>query len=307
MRQPIVVGTDMTRASDDALLRAEMLATRDSVELTVVHAISPLLWAVGDHAEHFARLRDQIEQRITSVTGRPRSAYSVLIERGLPHAVLARLAIAQDALLVVGSHMHHGLGHALVRDVSERVIERARGPVLVTTPGAESGQVLVAVDRPFELSEPLDAGIEEARATGSQLAILHCVQTGLLHMLAADLNNGGADAQRPLGMDAPLPEARRALRAELARRRVSAQVSVFEGAPHPLLMNIARRIRTRLIVIGSGHCKRSLDVTNAVLRHAPCSVLVVDCRSAFDRDTALGAADIAPAGTSPAAEERLAD
>ena len=294
MKHPIIVGTDMTPASDDALMRAEARATRDSVDLTVVHAVSPLLWAVGDHAEHFARLREQVEQRTTAITGRPRNAYHVVIERGLPHVVLARLAIANDALLVVGAHMHHGLGHALLKDVSERVVERARGPVLVTKPGSDSGRVLVAVEPPFEFSESLDAAIQEARATGSELAVLHCVDTGLLQTLAADLINGGAYAARPLGLKAVIPEARHALRAEFARRRIRAELWLFEGTVHSLISDVARRTRPRLVVIGSGHGKRSLDSTNAVLRHAPCSVLVVDSRAALDRDSTFGAGDLDP-------------
>ena len=294
MKHPIIVGTDMTVASDDALVRAEALATRDSVELTVVHAVSPLLLAVGEHAEHFARLREQVEQRITAITGRPRNAYNVVIERGLPHAVLARLAVANDALLVVGAHMHHGLGHALLKDVSERVLERARGPVLVTKPGGESGPVLVAVEPPFEFSESLGAAIQEARATGSHLAVLHCVDTGLLHTLAADLINGGAHATRPLGLKAVIPEARHALQAEFARRRIRAEIWLLEGAVDSLIPAVARRTRPRLIVIGSGHGKRSLETTNAVLRHTHCSMLVVDSGSALDRYSALGAGDIDP-------------
>jgi len=158
----------------------------------VVHAVSPLLLAFGEHAEHFARLRRQVEQRTTAITGRPRNAYNVVIERGLPHALLARLALANDALLVIGAHMHHGLGHALLKDVTERVVERACGPVLVTKPGADAGPVLVAVEPPFESSASLDLAVEEARATGAELAVLHCVDSGRLHMLPADLLNGAA-------------------------------------------------------------------------------------------------------------------
>ena len=288
MKHPIIVGTDLTETSDEALVRAEALATRDSVALTVVHAVSPLLWGIGNHVEHFVRVREQVKLRVTAVTGRPRGAYRVIIERGLAHAVLARLAIAEDALLVVGSHMHHGLGHALLKDVSERVVERARGPVLVTRSGTNAGCVLVAVDQPFDLSEPLQAGIQEARTTGSQLTALHCVETGFMYSLAADVFNGGAYAQRPMGLESPLPEIRHALRAELTRHQVTAQIFVTEGEAQVLIPRVAERLRARLIVVGSGHGKRSLETTNAVLRHAPCSVLVVDSvsASALDRSAA---------------------
>ena len=288
MKHPIIVGTDLSETSDDALRRAEGLATRHSVPLTVVHAVSPF-WSIGSQSEHTARLRQQVEARVTTVTGRPPGAYRVIVERGLAHAVLARLAIAEDALLVVGAHMHHGVGHALLKDVTERVVERARGPVFITRPGSNTGCVLVAIDRPFDRSEPLQAGIDEVAMTGSELTVLHCVETGFIHTLAADVINGGAYAQHPLGLVSPLTEARQALRAELARQHLAAQIFAVEGEAQLLIPRMAERLNARLIVVGSGHGKRSLDITNAVLRHAPCSVLVVDSASAsaLDRDAAL--------------------
>ena len=112
MKYPIVVGTDLTHASDDALVQAEARASRDGVRLTVVHAMSPLLWGAANDVDYVARLRELVEQQVAALTGRSRGEYEVVIERGLAHAVLARSAVSQQALLVVGSHMHHGVGHA---------------------------------------------------------------------------------------------------------------------------------------------------------------------------------------------------
>src|SRR4051812_3828168 len=130
MKLPIVVGTDLTEASNDALIQAEARASRDAVPLTVVHALSPLLWPAASDAGHVARVRELAAQQVAALTGRLPAEYSLIVERGVPHALLARVATSQHALLVVGSHMHHGIGHALLRDVSERALERARGPVL---------------------------------------------------------------------------------------------------------------------------------------------------------------------------------
>lgn len=289
MKHPIIVGTDLTEASDDTLVQAEVLATRDSATLTVVHAISPLLWR--DQGEQLARIRQQIAQRVSLLTRRPPELFDVVVERGLAHAVLARLAIAHDALLVVGAHMHHGIAHALLRDVTERVVARARGPVLVTQPANRAGQVLVPVDRPFESSEPLLTAIDEARARRAKLTVLHCVDTGFIRTLACDLANGGAYAREPLGLNAPLAEARSALGAELKRRNVRADVLVAEGEAQALIPRLARGARAGLIVVGSGHGKGSLQITNAVLRHAPCSVLVVDSTRASALDRAVTARD----------------
>ena len=277
MRYPIVVGTDLTESSDDALIQAEARATRDEVPLTVVHAMSPLLWSGTNDADHVERLRELIERQFTALTGRRQNEYEVLVERGLAHAVLARLAVAQQALLVVGSHMHHGIGHALLRDVTERVVERARGPVLVTRPGSTSARILVAVDQPFSTSAALDAAIDEARSSDSKLTAIHAIDTGFVQTLAVDLLNGGAYADRPLGLHSRVVEARQALRAELRRRHIDADVYVVEGDARSLVPQLAARIDAELVVVGTAHRPGSTPpITTAILRHAPCSVLVVD-------------------------------
>ena len=283
MKLPIIVGTDLTEASDDALVQAEARATRDGVPLTVVHAMTPLLWNPANDANATEGATRLVRQRLTALTGRPEHEYEVVVERGLPHTVLARLAISQHALLVVGSHMHHGVGHAFLRDVTERVVERARGPVLVTRPRARSERVLVAVDRPFESSAALDVAIEEARSSSSRLTVLHCVNMGFLTTLATDLINGGAYADRLVGQRSPPAEARQSLKAELGRRQVDADLYVLEGVPEHLISEVAARGEADIVVVGTAHRRaRTPHVTTSVLRHAPCSVLVVDELAALE-------------------------
>jgi nucleotide-binding universal stress UspA family protein len=277
MKLPIIVGTDLTEGSDDALIQAEARATRDGVPLTVVHAMSPLLWSALNDQEQIERLQALMRQQFTALTGRRESEYEVVVERGPAHTVLARLAVAQQALLVVGTHMHHGLGHALLRDVTERVIERARSPVLVTRPGCSSKRILVAVDQPFGASAALDAAVDEVRSSDSKLTAIHIVNTGFVHTFVADIVNGGVYAAHPLGQRSRLHEARQALRTELRRRRVESDVYVVEGEAASLIPQVAARIGAELVVVGTAHRPgRTPLITTAVLRHAPCSVLVID-------------------------------
>jgi nucleotide-binding universal stress UspA family protein len=281
MKYSIIVGTDLTEASDDALIQAEARATRDETAITVVHAISPLLWGGANDADYVGRLRELIRRQFTALTGRREDEYEVVVERGLAHAVLARLAVSEQALLVVGSHMHHGVGHALLRDVTERVVERARGPVLVTRPCNASNRILVAVDRSFSTSVALDVAIDEARSSDSKLTVLHSIDTGFMQTLAADIFNGGAYADHPLGQHSRIAETRQALRTELRRRHAEADVHVVEGDAQALIPQLAARIEAELVVVGTAHRPAPTPhVTTAVLRHAPCSVLVVDDGSA---------------------------
>jgi nucleotide-binding universal stress UspA family protein len=288
MKYPVIVGTDLTEASDDALIQAEARATRDETAITVVHAMSPLLWGAVNDADYVERLRELIRRQFTALTGRREDEYEVVVERGLAHAVLARLAVPQRALLVVGSHMHHGVGHALLRDITERVVERARGPVLVTRPCNASNRILVAVDRSFNTSVALDVAIDEARSSDSKLTVLHSIDTGVMQTLAADIFNGGAYADHSLGQHSRMVETRQALRTELRRRHAEADVHVVEGEAQSLIPQVAARIEAELVVVGTAHRPAPTPhVTTAVLRHAPCSVLVVDDGSTLAAHSSL--------------------
>jgi len=239
--------------------------------------MSPLLWGAVDDALAITRIEALIRKHVNALTGRDDPEYEVIVERGQAHLVLARLAISRQALLVVGTHMHHGLGHALLRDVTERVIERARGPVLVTRPQIGSDRILVAVDRPFNASAALDAAIEEARSSSALLTAFHCLNVGFMTTLAADLFNGGAYAARPMGQRPPLSEVRQALRVELRRRQIDADLYVVEGDARELISEVATRVKADLIVMGTAHRPAPTpQITTSVLRHADCSVLVVD-------------------------------
>ena len=171
--------------------------------------------------------------------------------------------------------MHHGIGHALLRDVTERVVQRARGPVLVTRPRTASDLILVAVDTPFAHSYALDAAIEEARASGSRLTVVHTIGIGLIETLAADIVNGGAYGAHPLGQYSRMSDARQALRAELRRRDEQADIHVAEADAASFIPQLAAQLDADLVVVGTAHHSNS-RVTTAVLRHASCSVLVVD-------------------------------
>jgi nucleotide-binding universal stress UspA family protein len=178
VKYPIIVGTDLTEASDDALIQAETRAARDDAPLTVVHATSPLLWGPVLDAEYTVRLETLIRQQNSALTGR---------------------------------------------------------------------------------------------------SVLHSIDTGFIQTLAADVINGGAYAARPLGQRSLFVDARQALRAELRRRQVEADICVVEGRAPSIIPQMANRIDAELVIVGTAHRPApTSSVTTAVLRHAPCSVLVVD-------------------------------
>ncbi|MEO6600090.1 MAG: universal stress protein [Polyangiaceae bacterium] len=276
MRQPIVVGIDLTEASDEVLRQAAERAARDRVPLTVVHTLGPAPWGSPRASGEFGTARRALRTRVAAVTGRAENTFEVVVDRGAPHLNLARIAAARGAILVVGGHLERRIDHAFLRDVSERVVARAR-PVYVVQPKKGSKRVLVALAHPLDDAMTLETGIEEARASGSALVVMHSVHMGFLETMVKDLVNGGAYAPHPLGQRSQVVIARRLLSEELRRRGVSAEVHVVDGNPALMIPEVAIRADADLIVMGTPPAPAPVShVTTAVLRHAPCSVLVVD-------------------------------
>jgi len=276
MKCPIVVGTDLTDASDECLVQAEARATRDHSPLTVVHASSPLPWLNGDDSQDLGQLRGLIRERVKKLTGRHESNFSTLVERGLAHTVLTRIAAAQRALLVVGGHAPGGAGHALLRDLAGRLLVHARGPLLVTRRPRNSGRLLVAVDTPFGHADELEAAREEARIAACRLCVVHCIPHGFVEALTADaLEGGGHSAPQLFGPRPRLTATYQALRAELGRRSIDAELHVAEGDPERLIPDLADTLGAELVVLGSSRrAARTSHVTLGVLRRLQCSALV---------------------------------
>jgi nucleotide-binding universal stress UspA family protein len=201
--------------------------------------------------------------------------------------VEAILGAARDAsadLLVIGSLGRTGLLQYLLGSVAERVVRHAECSVLLARPLRHGLQrVLVAVDRsPMATAVvaaaqalPLPAAAELVLATvipprESLAAISPTVWGGLAHELEAILQGAREEAEEHLrDLAGPLKAARRAVRAELLR-----------GDPAGALLTEAERQESDLIVLGS-HGEGGMDrwllgsVSERVVRHAPCSVLVV--------------------------------
>ncbi|HEY4103039.1 MAG TPA: universal stress protein [Polyangiaceae bacterium] len=282
MHAVIVVGTDLGPDSEDAIREADRRARRDGARLIVAHATSPLLWVSSDETLESERARTRIEQQMQLMCGRTPTEYEIVIERGFAHTVLTSLAAARQALLVVGSHLEHGFSHALLRDVTERVVTHALGPVLVARPRTGSGQILVAIDRPFYLSAglALPLVLEESKRSSAEITALHCLNAGFIETITTDLINGGVYAKAPLGQRSQLIESYRALARELDRNRVSAAIKVVHGTPEEWIPRIARDIGAELIVLGPTRHPAASQVERAIASSAPCSVLFLDPKRA---------------------------
>lgn len=286
---PVVAGVDGSPSSLVAVERAAEEARLHGVELRVINAFTwppplPLaaeslayqpvesaLREVADHllAEAVARVRETV----------PDTRVSSQVIDGDPLTVLVG-ASHWAALVVLGSRGLSTFSGLLLGSVAGRVAARAACPVLVVRgdPGP-GGEVAVGVDgSPAGLSA-LAVAFSEASARGAPLAAVHAwtewnvppsppEDPGKPHAMAAGELRQKEEvlmAESLAGWSAEYPD-------------VAVERRTVRGRPRQALLDAGEH--AQLLVVGTrGHGGfRGLllgSVSQAVLHHAPCSVLVV--------------------------------
>jgi len=146
MDQPkmILVGTDFSDISDEALRTAALYAKTFGSRVLVAHVfdptpnVPPVVWSRPDLLERSIRV--EIEEAIReTLSGKTASLLQDVPEVELsvvqhPSAGRALCEIAEDEgadLLILGSHGRSGLSRAFLGSVAEKVVRHAPCPVLV--------------------------------------------------------------------------------------------------------------------------------------------------------------------------------
>lgn len=205
---------------------------------------------------------------------------------GRPDAEIVRLAEEIGAgLVVVGSRGLGTLRRALLGSVSNSVARHAHCPVLVVRgerlgdKGYPPGRVLLALDGSREANAAARVAAEISNATGSELHLVYV-----------------SPAESPYYPGPEMPEIREGYLEQLHERarawvedqaeRLKAEGVIVEaahlrlGAPDREIVRLGDELGAGLIALGSrglGGVKRALlgSVSDSVLRHAHCPVLVV--------------------------------
>ena len=139
----IVCPVDFSACAEHALAYAQELAKTFNAEISLVHAYEdpaayvtpvPMSGYVGPSAELLLELRKQLETRLeeckNNVAKQGVRVRAELLE-GTPYRVVLDWAKEYNAdLIVIGTHGHTGLTHALLGSVTERVVRMAECPVL---------------------------------------------------------------------------------------------------------------------------------------------------------------------------------
>ena len=208
-----------------------------------------------------------------------------LVIDGVPFDEIIKTAKAWKAdLIVVATHGSTGLKHVILGSTAERVVRNAPCPVLavreckrrgvkVAFSPAKVSSILAPVDFVKLSLDVLPYAIDLARNSKAQLTIVHVVES-----FHADMYMDTTQSQRDI---------RAAARQRLNKLTENTKKTwsrtgydLRSGHPVTSIASLAKRTNADLIVMGT-HGRSGIlrcfigSVAERVVRHAPCSVLVV--------------------------------
>lgn len=150
--QTIVVATDLSSTSLAAVGHACQLADQFDAQLHVVHvAMLPFVEFMEQVQTDFSQSIDECERQHVEASRRQLQSLATtavhpdritrVVLQGIPVERLLKYVSAHEAdLLVVGTHGHSGLRHALLGSTAERLVREARCPVLTVRPAENSAE-----------------------------------------------------------------------------------------------------------------------------------------------------------------------
>ena len=288
INRPIVAAVALDEGSQEILRQAHHLARFYDVELHICHVL-PEIFAVRPlfpqlHlndglklADLEAAVRSALLERIRAETDREPSQVVITIEQGTVHAGILRAAENIAAgMIVVGGKVDEK-GQPKLGETAEPVVRYAHCPVLVARPSPE-GKVLAATDFSDMSLPAVEAGAAEARRRQADLTIIHAVDLFPPMMPLAD---GIYPGVFPVDLSDQM--------VKIWQKRLDECVHQYEakgggllrsGLPASEILSAATELPAQLLVIGT-HGRTGLrrlvmgNVAEAVVRRAPCSVLIV--------------------------------
>ena len=289
----VLVATDLTPITHVALDLALDLAGRTGADVELMSvlgplegdAYSPLRYSPEASASHESaeKLIKREMEELCAQHDAGDVTLNAVVRKGRPIPTIVARAEQSDAdLLVVGTHQRGLLRQFMIRSAAEEVVRKASCPVLVVheqdePPARQPERILVPVDLSEHSFDTLRYAESLSEIYGARLEILHVVEpAALLGTFPGALT---ADEVIPIvrrGMQDGLQK----LLDQLELRRSELDVHVAEGHAAAQILAEADRQHSSMIVIGKqgrSSIARFLmgSVTERVIRHASCPVLVV--------------------------------
>ena len=284
LQGPVLVGTDLSVNAEEALRQGHDLARDLDSAFIVCHVVPDLLsvrmlfpqWSGVDPAAQesiTAKARRAVEEQLAAVLDRDASRASIVLDSGSAHATfLAKAESVGAGIIVVGPGR-----------VADQVVRHAQTPVLVARPSGR-GVVIGATDFSDPSLPALEMAASEARRRKSPLHLLHVVDIGVYALAGAAGGGapylGGTPIVALQSLEDLRVAARLRLEETLERFDVDGQAIATSGSAAASIVSLAATSGAELVVVGThgrtGFARMALGSTaEAVMRSAPCSVLVV--------------------------------
>lgn len=276
---PVLVATDLTDASDEAVRQGIAFASRLRAPLVVCHVVPELdrvrmLFPqdAGADAAAYATLEQRAEQgirdQVARVVKRPPGEFDICIEAGSPHAgILTRADAGRAGVVVIGPGR-----------VADRVVRHAHCPVLVAR-ASPPGCVMAATDFSDPATPAIEGAVGEARRRQVPLRVVHALDLAPPALMSMPGDSALA-ALSPSVIASLTESARERMDRILDGLGATGEVVVAPGPAAAAILDAAQEAATELIVVGTrgrtGLPRLALgSVAETVLHRAACSVLVV--------------------------------
>jgi nucleotide-binding universal stress UspA family protein len=297
----ILCPVDLSEASQHALEQATALAGWYNATLTVlvVHHSGPAI-ALEPYGVNAAPDEERAEierlRQAASAAAAPAIAAGVQVDVvvvvGDPtRQILARAEPRDVGLFVMGTHGAGGFEHLVLGSVAEKVLRRARCPVLTVPPrmhaaaGLPFQRILCAIDFSDSSLSGLEWAWSLAEESGATVSLLHVIEWPWDEPPAPPFEKlPGVEGRRLLEFRHAAEEASRqqleSLVPDNLRHRCPSTPLVSHGKAHREVLAAATETRADLIVMGV-HGRNVFDMTmfgsttNQVVRGASCPVLTV--------------------------------
>jgi nucleotide-binding universal stress UspA family protein len=287
----LLVGSDLSEASDEAIRQALSFAQRPGTELAVCHVLpEPQLRTLFPQEyqrdiEALLALEPRIvaalQAQVERLHGGVELPFEVFIEQGSSYAELvARAEKWRADLIVVGNHGRAGLKHFFLSSVAEQVARHAPCTALIARTHGE-GVVLVATDLSDPAQLALEAGAREATRRKRPLVVMHATDT-LARRTAPAMSLLGVNPtfETAHATEERASLARQIIETTLKRLEASAEIHVVSGDPASEILSLVEALPAELLVLGTrgrnGMSRIMLGgVAASMVQSAPCSVLAV--------------------------------
>ena len=287
-RKPILVPTDYSEASLQAIHAARSIAENDS-DVTVVHVavdfdltLHPLTWTGGP-------LPNYTEERLLLILrqwckDQDLGDVNLVVRKGDPGTEICEVAEEMGCrLIVVPSHGRHGVSRLLFGSVAERIIRHCHCSVLVLRRMKEDASVDEYVDflSPQRVVVPVDFSAATSAAIATALELVHHRDgvdvISVIPSLDEIARYGAANKPDNVRLENCQQHIAQYL-VEHGHGPLSAHCLI--GDPGTMIINYASDVKADLIVMPS-HGRHGLkrlvlgSTTERVLRHTEIPVLVL--------------------------------